>query len=206
MQPPPRPLNHPPPNMAFNSQTHRDYLHSLKSYLPAADFLPSYGWNQDGSANVLIDKQNKEPAVAIIVGKVVHDHVFCGPSGNWSTGNEFRSLKDAKYQFTICHPDDEIFSSDYESSFKKLGKVQFAIATTQDRRNLLVDETEKLNNIRFSAPVFKERDSVSTYFPVVPLTVNDHHASLSSVVTDRVQPVTNKMDNYYISFVTVYPL
>lgn len=167
--------------MAFNSRTHRDYLHTLKSYLPSADFLPSYGWNQDGSANVLVDKQNKEPAVAIIVGKVVHDRVFCGPSGNWSTGNEFGCLKDAKYQFTICRPDDEIFSKDYESSFKTLGKVQSAIATTQDRRNLLVGETEKLNNIRFSGPVFKERDTVSTFFLMVFFSVNDHHASLSSL-------------------------
>jgi hypothetical protein len=165
--------------MVFDGRTHRDYLHSLTSYLPAGNFLPSYGWNQDGSANILVDKRNKEPTVAIVVGKVVHDRVFCGPSGNWSTGNEFGSLRDAKYQFTICPPDDEIFSKDYEIAFKTLGKVQSAIATTQDRRNLLIGETEKINNIKFSGPVFKERNCVSAKATTPCLAINNCHYSLS---------------------------
>jgi hypothetical protein len=148
--------------MVFNARIHRDLLRSLKSYLPTDSFLTSYGWSQDGSANILVDKQNKETAVVILVGKVVHDRVYCGPSGNWSTNNQYGCLKDAKYQFTVCRPDDDIFAQEFDAAFKSLGKVQAAIAGTQDRRNLLVGETDKVNNIKFSSPVFKERECVRT--------------------------------------------
>jgi hypothetical protein len=146
--------------MVFDACTHRGLLQSLKSYLTTNNFLASYGWNQDGSANILVDKQNKETAVVIVVGKVVHDRVYCGPSGNWSTNNEYGCLKDAKYQFTICCPDEEIFAQEFDVAFKTLGKIQAAIASTQDRRNLLVGEADKLNNIKFSSSVFKERECV----------------------------------------------
>lgn len=147
--------------MVFDARIHCDLLHSLKSYLPSVNFLASYGWNQDGSANVLVDKQNKETAVVVVVGKVVHDRVYCGPSGNWSSNNAYGSLKAAKYQFTICCPDEEIFANDFDVAFKTLGKIQAAVASTSDRRNLLVGEADKINNIKFSGPVFEERERVS---------------------------------------------
>ena len=59
------------------------------------------GWGQDGSANMLIDKTDKDPVVLVVIGKVVHDWVYCGPSGNWSINNKYDSLKEAKYQFSI---------------------------------------------------------------------------------------------------------
>ena len=147
--------------MVFNARTHRDYLHSIKTYVAAPSFLSSFGWGQDGSANVLVDKQSNDLATIVVVGKVVHDRIFCGPSGTWAAGNKWGSLKDAKYQLTLYRPDDEIFGQEFNTAFKMLGKVQSSIAMTQDRKNFLIGENERVNNIRFSAPIFEEREIVS---------------------------------------------
>ena len=150
--------------MVFNARAQRDYLHSITPYIPSATFLSSFAWGQDGSANVLVNKRTNDLATIIIVGKVVHDRIFCGPSGTWVTGNRWGSLKDAKYQLTLHRPDDDIFGNDFDVAFKALGKVQSSIAVTSDRRNLLIGENKKVNNIRFSAPVFEERESVGRTF------------------------------------------
>ena len=153
--------HHSQPNMVFNARTHRDYLHSVTSYVAGPTFLPAFGWGQDGSANVLVNKQTNELATVIIVGKVVHDRVYCGPSGTWATGNRWGSLKEAKYQLTLYRPDEEIFANEFDAAFRNLGKVQSSIAVTQDRKNLLIGENEKINNVRFSASVFEQRERVS---------------------------------------------
>ena len=159
--------------MVFNAPNHRDYLHTLKNYVAAATFLSCVGWGQNGSANTLVEKQNREPAVLIVVGKVVNDRVFCGPSGNWSTNNKFGSLKEAKYQFAIGRPDEELFAKEFDTAFKTLGKVQSGIASTQERQHLLVGEVDKINNIRFSANVFEEREAVSVASHIV--FIHAHH-------------------------------
>lgn len=150
--------------MVFNFCTHCDYLHSLKSYVLSHTFLTAYGWGQDGSANVLVDKQTKDLGVLMVVEKVVHDRLFCGPSGNWSTNNSYGSLEGAKYQLTLCPPDEDIFLNEFDIAFKTLGKVQSSIAATHERHNLLIGEDEKVNNIKFSKLVFEERDEVRTRF------------------------------------------
>ena len=150
--------------MVFNAHTYKDELHRLKSYTAAPAFLGAFGWSQDGSANILMDKQDKELAILIVVGKVVHDRVYCGPSGNWSIGNSYGSLKEAKCQLTICRPDEEVFAKEFDNAFKTIGKIQSTIASNQDRRNLLIGESELINNIRFSAPLFEQRPAVSTAY------------------------------------------
>jgi hypothetical protein len=153
--------------MVFDAAAHRNYLHSLKNYVATTAFLSRVGWGQDGSANMLVDKTDKDPAVLVVVGKVVHDWVYCGPSGNWSINNKYGSLKEAKYQLSIGRPDDDMFAKEFNVSFKTLGKVQAVIASTQDRQHLLMGENDKVNNIRFSANVFEQRDVVSEPFDTV---------------------------------------
>jgi hypothetical protein len=132
--------------MVFNARAHRDYLHSIKTYVAAPTFLSSFGWGQDGSANVLVNKQTNDLATIVVVGKVVHDQIYCGPSGTWISGNKWGSLKDAKYQLTLYKPDDEIFGQEFDTVFKTLGKVQSGIVMMQDRKNLLIGENERVNN------------------------------------------------------------
>jgi hypothetical protein len=147
--------------MVFNMCAHEDELHGLKSYTAVPTFLGAFRWSQDRLANVLVDKQTKELAILIVVGKVVHDHVYCGPSRNWSIRNSYRSLKEAKCQLTICRPDKEVFAMDFDNAFKTIGKVQSTIASSQDRRNLLISKSELINNICFSAPLFEQRPTMS---------------------------------------------
>ena len=116
---------------------------------------------------MLIDKTNKDPAVLVVIGKVVHDWVYCGPSGNWSINNKYDSLKEAKYQFSIGHPDHDVFAKEFDVAFKTLGKVQAVIASTQDHQHLLMGKNNKVNNIRFSANVFEQWDVVSEPFDTV---------------------------------------
>ena len=146
--------------MVFNARAHRDYLHSVQTYVASPTFLSSFGWGQDGSANVLVDKRANDLATVIVVGKVVHNHIFCGPTGTWSTGNRWGCLRDAKYQLTLHRPNEEIFATEFDNAFKTLRKVQASIAATHDQKNLLLGEDEKVNNIHFSAAIFEERDTV----------------------------------------------
>lgn len=146
--------------MPFNSPGHRDYLHSLKFYVAAPSFTKAVGWAQEGSSHILRDNHDGSDCTAIIVGKVVNDRLFCGPQGNWSVGGQFGSLKTAKYQFTVCRPDEDVFAKEYDVAFKALGRVQAAIAHTSTREHLLIGEDHNLNNVRFSANVFETRPKV----------------------------------------------
>ena len=146
--------------MVFNAQAHRDYLHSVQTYVTSPTFLLSFGWDQDGSANVLVDKRANDLATVIVVGKVMHDHIFCRPMGTWFTGNHWGCLRDTKYQLTLHLPNKEIFVTEFDNTFKTLRKVQASIAATHDWKNLLLGEDENVNNICFSTAIFEERDTV----------------------------------------------
>jgi hypothetical protein len=129
----------------------------------ASTFLSNFSWGQDRSADVLVDRHTADPAVVIVVGKVVHDWIYCGTTGNYSANNKYGLLKSAKYQFTIGRPDQDIFANEFDIAFKTFVKVQSGIAATQDRQHFLIGENSKVNNIRFTAPVFEERPTVSLY-------------------------------------------
>jgi hypothetical protein len=157
--------------MVFNAPLYRDYLHTLKSYVVSAFFLVSSGWGQDGSANILVEKESAQVAVVIVVGKIIHDRLYCGPTGNYTSNSKFGTLKTAKYQLTIGRPDQEVFANEFDTAFKTLQKVQSGIASTQDRQHFLIGENDKVNNIRFTAPVFDERLTVRFTYCIVRLIV-----------------------------------
>jgi hypothetical protein len=148
--------------MVFNAPLYRDYLHKFKSYVAAAAFLGAFGWGQDGSANILVEKETADIAVAVVVGKIIHDRVYCGPTGNYTSNSKYDTLKTAKYQLTIGRPDQEVFAKEFDTAFKTLGKVQSGITSTNDHQHFLIGENDKVNNMRFTAPVFEERPTVSS--------------------------------------------
>ena len=118
------------------------------------------GWFRQCSCR----QKNKDTAVLIVVGKVIHDRVFCGPTGNYTTNSKYGTLKTTKYQFTIRKPDQQVFAVEFDSAFKNLAKVQAGIAVTPQRQHFLIGENDRVNNIRFTVPVFEERSIVSGLF------------------------------------------
>ena len=117
-------------NMSFHSSEHHATIIALENYVPTADFLSSVGWAQDGSAKMLKNKSDREDAVLIVIGNVINSHLFCGLSGNWSSGNQYGNLNSAKYSFSIGQPDDKVFAKDFNITFKNLGKLQSTVTTT----------------------------------------------------------------------------
>lgn len=148
----------------FNAPKHRDYLHSLRMYVASAAILSSLGWGREGSADMLFEKTNGDPAVLIIGGKVVDDRLFRGPQGNWSIGNQYGHLKMAKYQFSIGQPDEDIFTKDYDGAFKTLSRLQSSITSSTNRKHLLIGESDRVNSIKFSTNVFETCPTVSPAF------------------------------------------
>jgi hypothetical protein len=148
-------------NTNFNCTSHRSGLHGLRNYVAAAAFLSNVGWAQDGFAHMLKNKDNRDDAVVIVVGKVIDDRLFCGPTGNWATGNQYGSLEGAKYTFVLGQPEEEVFASDFDIAFKALGKIQSSVASMSHRMHFLIGEGEKFNSLRFSTNVFEKRDAVS---------------------------------------------
>lgn len=106
------------------------------------------------------EKLTNKDTVLIVIRKV-HDHLFCGPSGNWSTNNTFGGLKTAKYNFTLTQPDEDAFTKDFTSAFKTLGTLQNNVASTSHRLHFLQGEGEQFNTLRFTTPVFEKREVVS---------------------------------------------
>jgi hypothetical protein len=148
--------------MPFNNPNHCDTMHTLKNYIATTTFLSAVGWGRNGSADMLKNKVDKEDAVIIVIRKVNKDRVFCGPNGDWSSANNYGSLKAAKYTFTISCPDEDVFARNFDTAFKALGNIQANIASTQNCELFLLGEGDKVNEIRFSAPVFEERSKVRT--------------------------------------------
>lgn len=107
------------------------------------------------------EKLTNKDTVLIIVGKVLDDYLFCGPSGNWSTNNTFGGLKTAKYNFTLTQLDEDAFTIDFTSAFKTLGTLQNNVALTPHRLHFLQGEGEQFNTLRFTTPVFEKREVVS---------------------------------------------
>lgn len=111
------------------------------------------------------EKITNEDAVLILVGKVLDDRLFCGPSGNWSPNNTFGGLRTAKYNFTLGLPDEDAFTNDFTSAFKTLGTLQNNIASTPHRLHFLLGEGEQFSTLRFATPVFEKREVVSRTSP-----------------------------------------
>jgi hypothetical protein len=165
-------------------------MHKLKTYAAAAAFLSHIGWGQDGSAHMVQNKVDKKDSVIIVVGKVINDRLFCRPAGNWSVGNQYGSLKSAKYAFTIGQPDEEVFANDFDIAFKNLAKIQANIASTPHREHLLIGEGEQIHNIRFTANVFEERDMVrSNHEFHVPTNFKHQPINIPPVQIDNIKNV-----------------
>jgi hypothetical protein len=149
--------------MPFNSPNHRDSMHTLANYVANAKFMANVKWGQEAYSHILKSRIDNEDAVIIVIGKVSDDRLFCGPSGNWSIGNTYGSLKGAKYVFTLEEPEEQVFVDDFKSAYKTLGKLQANIAATPHRMHLLIGEGEKFTSFRFSTHLFEKRDVVKSF-------------------------------------------
>ena len=148
-------------NMTFNCTSYQNGLHALRNYVAAAAFLSNVGWAQDGFAHMLKNKDTRDDAVVMVIGKVIDDCLFCGPTGSWLTGNQYGSLEGAKYTFVLGWPKEEVSASDFDITFKALGKIQSSVVSMPHRMHFLIGEGEKFNFLRFSTNIFKKRDVIS---------------------------------------------
>lgn len=142
--------------MTFNAPAHRNHLQTLGNYVATATFIAHLGWKQLGSGHNLVDKGDREEKICIVMGKVLDYRLNCSTIGNYR--KEYPPLSKAKFQFTLGRPDESALTKDFDEGVKNLAKAQGTIASTQDRRNMLVKEGTD-NNIRFTAPIFLKRVS-----------------------------------------------
>jgi hypothetical protein len=137
--------------MSLNSREHRSSLLQLPTYLANAGFLSTAGWKQAASGHVVVDKANSEVKAMIIVGRVLDSLLNVGPLGNFTAKYP---LANAKFQFTLCPPEDTVFAGDWEKAYKAIQTLQNMVADTKYHRNFLTFDN-KLANLRFTAPVFE---------------------------------------------------
>ena len=147
--------------MPFDCPSHRDAMQAFPNYVTNTSFLSNIRWGQEGYSHMLKNKIDKDDAVAIVVGKVIDDRLSCGPTGNWSTGNVYGSLKGAKFCFALGQPDEEVFAKEFDIAFKTLGKLQSYIASTPNRLHFVMGKSEKFQTLRFATNIFEERETVS---------------------------------------------
>ncbi|KAF8258946.1 hypothetical protein EI94DRAFT_1690985 [Lactarius quietus] len=110
---------------------------------------------------ILVEKSSKNNALLSIVGHVVEQHLDCGPTGNYITG-EFRSLEKAKYQLQLTKLMGTPFVKDYDIALNTSKNMQGQVAATGDRRNFIIADS-KNENFRFTKDVFKKKSASLTH-------------------------------------------
>jgi hypothetical protein len=143
--------------MAFDSVAHRDQLRLLPNYAANVLVASQYGWKQEGSGLVAVDKPAGDDAVLVVVGKIVNSKYKCGPAGNYNPKYDRDSpLSKAKFQLVLGVPNDPVFSDDFNKAFDNLIRLQNSVAHTTDKRFLATLEGH-IRNISISAKMFEER-------------------------------------------------
>jgi hypothetical protein len=146
--------------MVFNAPLYRDNMRKLTNYLGSAVGLDAWGWKQEGTGVVAVEKSNREEAVFIMVGKVVDSRFRCGPVGNYNMRyKDDTPLQKAKYQLSIGVPDEPALVDDFNKAFALLKQLQTTVAAGSDKRYLLVDKNG-IRNVSLSSKVFTERVSL----------------------------------------------
>lgn len=153
--------------MSFSAPFKRAELMLLHQYVASPLFLPSVEWKQEGSANVLYDKQDihsptrkpAEPAICVIVGEVAEHKLYVSPVGNYNP--TYNTLAASKFQLTLSRPVDLDFGPDFGTAVKNLETLQRATAFGEDCRFLILAEGNQ-ESLRLSTPVFEMRVSQLT--------------------------------------------
>ena len=92
-----------------------------------------------------------------MVGVVQPTRLYVSPTGNYNA--QFNTLATAKFQLTIVAPTDPDFGPDFATTISKLETLQGLVAKFDDRRYLIVGETDGSKGIKVSAPVFEKKVS-----------------------------------------------
>lgn len=141
--------------MTHNLTNYRTHLLQSKFYAANPSFLQSVGWRYDESGHVLADKVNRETAIVAVVGQVIQQRLDVGPEGNFLNG-KFGSLATAKFTLQLTKQVGTVFANDYDKALEALSKSQNHVASTQDKRNLIVSDGQ-YRNLRFTRNVFEKR-------------------------------------------------
>jgi hypothetical protein len=128
----------------------REKLLKHPNYVPNHTLITGSGWKQAGSRHILVNKTNSELQPLIIVGRVLDSFPNLRPCGNFT--RKF-PLKQAKFQFSLCRPDDLVFAGDWNRSMKMMQDLQNIIAGTKYHRNFLSVNNKQVN-MRFSAEIW----------------------------------------------------
>lgn len=95
--------------------------------------------------------------VSVIVGRVLEHRLYCGPNGNYlDSDSKFGTLATAKFQLQLGRPIGSVFALDYKKVLENVAKLQAQVASTQDRRNFLINDGG-IRNLRFTRRVFEKR-------------------------------------------------
>ena len=148
----------PPPSMATHFEAYRSVLVKDTNYVGAPSFFANAGWRQVGPGHVLCRKMSSKPYIGCVVGRVLDSRLNVTPDANY---NGRYPLKDAKYGFVLCRPDEPLFASDWDRACKTLKDIQTSISSTQYHVNFLSVQ-KSLSSLRFVSPLFEKRDPEET--------------------------------------------
>lgn len=141
--------------MQHNLEHYRTQLLLARFYAAHPLYIQSTQWRSERSGHVLVDTSTSGHAVASVVGRVLDNHLNCGPSGGYLNCG-VGSLVGAKYQFFLRRPDNTPFAADFDKAVQNLEQLQSKTASTSARHNLIVVDGQSCN-IRFTRNVFEKR-------------------------------------------------
>ncbi|KAF8231014.1 hypothetical protein L208DRAFT_1279221, partial [Tricholoma matsutake] len=88
-------------------------LLSSSAYVANPVFFSTVGWKRHGTGHMLVKKDSGANAICIVVGKIIDDHLFCGPLVNYSKRFP-KPLKDTKNTFVLTHPQITGLGKDFD--------------------------------------------------------------------------------------------
>lgn len=140
----------------------RNRLLRLEGYVAGDNFVQSVVWTPTSRGDLLAYRslaQNNAiceslqlgDAVCVIVGRVSNERLYVTPEGNYNPLHS--EVGKCKYTFLLRPPNDPDFSLDWALGLANVERVQTAIATGNNRKNLLVDEGP-VRFLRFSSDMY----------------------------------------------------
>lgn len=156
----------------------RNLLRS-SSYCASPNFLSDIRWDYETWGPVVVNKTTNKNMVISVVGRVLDFRLRVSPSGIY-TSDWCGDFSTAKFQFLLGTPVDTPFDNDFAIVLEHLEKLQSDVASTLDRRNLIIlgAPSQGKKSLRLTRNVFEKSehpiqqngtehvDDVTEYWPV----------------------------------------
>ncbi|KAG2144810.1 hypothetical protein BD769DRAFT_1306517, partial [Suillus cothurnatus] len=129
-------------------------LLKLPTYLASPVIPSTIIWMRETLGHVAIDRNTNREFSGVVVGHVDPQKLNCSPDGNHVSDKV--ELEKAKFHLQLTRPLETGFAEDFDRAVENVEKIQAKIASSPNRRNIILKEIEG-KFLRFTTNMFEKR-------------------------------------------------